>query len=78
MLLSNGDNTYSLLGRMDKDQGYCFTFDHASNDIGCVTVDVPNVDFIRYKQSIYAVGYNTNFVPTILVSYDSLPKTTIF
>ena len=78
MLLSNGDNTYSLLGRMDKDQGYCFTIDHAGNDIGGVTVDVPNVDFIRYKQSIYAIGYNTNFVPTILVSYDSLPKTTIF
>lgn len=78
MLLSNGDNTYSLLGRMDKDHGYCFTFDHAGNDIGCVTVDVPNVDFIRYKQSIYAIGYNTNFMPTILVSYDSLPKTTIF
>ena len=85
LLLRNNDNNYDLFGRLDENRGIYVSIAQDGSVIECATIKAHYVDFVQYKNDIYAIEYNTestvspiSFVNYNLLSKDSFNQLTVY
>ena len=71
LLLHNTDESYSLFGRLDDNHGVYISISPKGRIIECTTVNASFVDFVQYKDAIYAIEYATkgDVFPVSFVNY---------